>query len=40
MANMQKSGWKGDGDAQSEWTDGRVLWELIGRLSVEHAAEV
>ena len=27
-------------DVQSEVDRGRMVWELIGRLSVEHAAEV
>ena len=36
-------GWNGDVYVQSEWTGGSggwMVWELIGRHSVEHAAEV
>ena len=36
--------WKSDMDVESECTGGsyrgRMVWELTGRLSMEHAAEV
>ena len=37
-------GWNGDLDVQNEWTvevdGGRMVRELIGRMSMEYAAEV